>query len=44
MKQVKMWKDFEKLMECKKTGFLKLQNQVLTERVIQEGGEDRLIL
>ncbi|XP_077318116.1 intraflagellar transport protein 81 homolog [Lithobates pipiens] len=44
MKQVKMWKDFEKLMECKKMGFLKLQNQVLTERVIQEGGEDRLIL
>ncbi|KAG9487743.1 hypothetical protein GDO78_007499 [Eleutherodactylus coqui] len=44
MKQVKMWKDFEQLMECKKMCFLKQQNQSSTERIIQEGGEDRLIL
>ncbi|XP_073532399.1 intraflagellar transport protein 81 homolog isoform X1 [Phyllobates terribilis] len=44
MKQVKMWKDFEQLMECKKMCFLKPQNQSSTERIIQEGGEDRLIL
>ncbi|KAM9328911.1 intraflagellar transport protein 81 homolog [Gastrophryne carolinensis] len=44
MKQVKMWKDFEQLMECKKMCFLKQQNRVTSERVIQEGGEDRLIL
>ncbi|XP_068101352.1 intraflagellar transport protein 81 homolog isoform X2 [Hyperolius riggenbachi] len=44
MKQVKMWNDFEKLMECKKMCFLKQQIQVSTEQMIQEGGEDRLIL
>ncbi|XP_072271992.1 intraflagellar transport protein 81 homolog [Pyxicephalus adspersus] len=44
MKQVKVWKDIEQLMECKKMCFVKQQNQVSTERVIQEGGEDRLIL
>ncbi|CAH2295863.1 intraflagellar transport 81 homolog isoform X1 [Pelobates cultripes] len=44
MKQVKMWRDFEKLMECKKQCFLKIQNQASVGQVIQEGGEDRLIL
>uniref|UniRef100_A0A8C8VFP9 Intraflagellar transport protein 81 homolog n=1 Tax=Pelusios castaneus TaxID=367368 RepID=A0A8C8VFP9_9SAUR len=44
MKQVKMWQDFEQLMECKRECFLKLQNQTSVGRVIQEGGEDRLIL
>ncbi|KAM4809017.1 intraflagellar transport protein 81 homolog [Rhinophrynus dorsalis] len=44
MKQVKMWRDFEQLMECKKICFLKQQNQASIGQVIQEGGEDRLIL
>ncbi|XP_053557709.1 intraflagellar transport protein 81 homolog [Bombina bombina] len=44
MKQVKMWRDFEQLMECKRLCFLKQQNQVSVGQVIQEGGEDRLIL
>uniref|UniRef100_A0A8C5P5T2 Intraflagellar transport protein 81 homolog n=1 Tax=Leptobrachium leishanense TaxID=445787 RepID=A0A8C5P5T2_9ANUR len=44
MKQVKMWRDFEQLMECKRQCFLKVQNQALVGQVIQEGGEDRLIL
>ncbi|XP_053328825.1 intraflagellar transport protein 81 homolog [Spea bombifrons] len=44
MKQVKMWRDLENLMECKKMCFLKQQNQGSIGQVIQEGGEDRLIL
>uniref|UniRef100_H3BA04 Intraflagellar transport protein 81 homolog n=1 Tax=Latimeria chalumnae TaxID=7897 RepID=H3BA04_LATCH len=44
MKQVKMWRDLEQLMECKKQCFLKQQNQNSVGQVIQEGGEDRLIL
>ncbi|XP_072921718.1 intraflagellar transport protein 81 homolog [Hemitrygon akajei] len=44
MKQVKMWRDFEQLMESKKQCFLKQQNQNSVGQVIQEGGEDRLIL
>ncbi|XP_044529371.1 intraflagellar transport protein 81 homolog isoform X3 [Monodelphis domestica] len=44
MKQAKMWRDFEQLMECKKQCFLKQQNQTSIGQVIQEGGEDRLIL
>ncbi|KAJ6656716.1 hypothetical protein lerEdw1_003603 [Lerista edwardsae] len=44
MKQVKMWRDFELLMECKKECFLKQQNQISIGQVIQEGGEDRLVL
>ncbi|XP_060106128.1 intraflagellar transport protein 81 homolog [Heteronotia binoei] len=44
MKQVKMWRDFELLMECKKECFLRQQNQVSIGQVIQEGGEDRLVL
>ncbi|KAB0355848.1 hypothetical protein FD755_017919 [Muntiacus reevesi] len=44
MKQAKMWHDFEQLMECKKQCFLKQQSQTSIGQVIQEGGEDRLIL
>uniref|UniRef100_A0A8C4WL22 Intraflagellar transport protein 81 homolog n=1 Tax=Gopherus evgoodei TaxID=1825980 RepID=A0A8C4WL22_9SAUR len=44
MKQAKMWRDFEQLMECKRECFLKQQNQTSVGQVIQEGGEDRLIL
>ncbi|NXS92614.1 IFT81 protein, partial [Jacana jacana] len=44
MKQIKMWQDFEKLMECKRECFLKQQNQTAIGQVIQEGGKDRLVL
>uniref|UniRef100_A0A2K5DT94 Intraflagellar transport protein 81 homolog n=1 Tax=Aotus nancymaae TaxID=37293 RepID=A0A2K5DT94_AOTNA len=44
MKQAKMWHDLEQLMECKKQCFLKQQSQTSIGQVIQEGGEDRLIL
>ncbi|XP_064434405.1 intraflagellar transport protein 81 homolog isoform X5 [Mirounga angustirostris] len=44
MKQAKMWRDFEQLMECKKQCFLKQQSQTPMGQVIQEGGEDRLVL
>ncbi|NXT82736.1 IFT81 protein, partial [Zapornia atra] len=44
MKQIKMWQDFEQLMECKRECFLKQQNQTAIGQVIQEGGRDRLVL
>ncbi|CAO2629548.1 Intraflagellar transport protein 81 homolog [Lemmus lemmus] len=44
MKQAKMWRDLEQLMECKKQCFLKQQSQASIGQVIQEGGEDRLVL
>nr|XP_023417788.1 intraflagellar transport protein 81 homolog [Cavia porcellus] len=44
MKQAKMWRDLERLMECKKQCFLKQQSPASIGQVIQEGGEDRLIL
>ncbi|XP_007433333.1 intraflagellar transport protein 81 homolog isoform X1 [Python bivittatus] len=44
LKQVKMWRDLQLLMECKKDCFLKQQNQTSVGQVIQEGGEDRLVL
>ncbi|XP_028914633.1 intraflagellar transport protein 81 homolog isoform X1 [Ornithorhynchus anatinus] len=44
MKQAKMWRDFEQLMECKKRCFLKQQTQNSIGQIIQEGGEDRLVL
>ncbi|XP_078523624.1 intraflagellar transport protein 81 homolog isoform X1 [Lissotriton helveticus] len=44
MKQAKMWRDFEQLMACKKQCFLKQQIQNSVGQVIQEGGEDRLVL
>ncbi|KAK2522791.1 Ift81 [Columba guinea] len=43
-KQMKMWQDFEQLMECKRECFLKQQNQTAIGQVIQEGGKDRLVL
>ncbi|XP_014865058.1 PREDICTED: intraflagellar transport protein 81 homolog isoform X2 [Poecilia mexicana] len=44
MEQMKMWRDLEQLMECKRQCFIKAQNQVSIGQVIQEGGEDRLVL
>ncbi|KFP63035.1 Intraflagellar transport protein 81 [Cariama cristata] len=44
MKQIKMWQDFEQLMECKRECFLKQQKQTAIGQVIQEGGKDRLVL
>lgn len=44
MKQAKMWRNFEQLMACKKQCFLKQQIQNSVGQVIQEGGEDRLVL
>ncbi|KAK6313015.1 intraflagellar transport protein 81 homolog [Coregonus clupeaformis] len=44
MKQVKMWHDLEQLMECKRQCFLRAQSQASIGQVIQEGGEDRLVL
>ncbi|XP_012673245.1 intraflagellar transport protein 81 homolog [Clupea harengus] len=44
MKQVKMWTDLEQLMECKQQCFLRAQSQASIGQVIQEGGEDRLVL
>ncbi|XP_062999980.1 intraflagellar transport protein 81 homolog [Elgaria multicarinata webbii] len=44
LKQVKMWRDFQLLVECKKECFLKQQDQTSIGQVIQEGGEDRLVL
>ncbi|NXM67517.1 IFT81 protein, partial [Serilophus lunatus] len=44
MKQMKMWQDFEQLMECKRECFQKQQNQAAIGQVIQEGGKERLVL
>ncbi|XP_041856508.1 intraflagellar transport protein 81 homolog [Melanotaenia boesemani] len=44
MEQMKMWRDLEELMECKKKCFIKAQNKVSIGQIIQEGGEDRLVL
>ncbi|XP_012586672.1 PREDICTED: intraflagellar transport protein 81 homolog isoform X2 [Condylura cristata] len=44
MKQVKMWRDFEQLMACKRECFLQQRGQTPAGQVIQEGGEDRLVL
>ncbi|XP_007572902.1 intraflagellar transport protein 81 homolog [Poecilia formosa] len=44
MEQMQMWRDLEQLMECKRQCFIKAQNQVSIGQVIQEGGEDRLVL
>ncbi|NXK85803.1 IFT81 protein, partial [Formicarius rufipectus] len=44
MMQLKMWRDFEQLMECKRECFQKQQNQAAIGQVIQEGGKDRLVL
>nr|XP_009490732.1 PREDICTED: intraflagellar transport protein 81 homolog [Pelecanus crispus] len=44
MKQIKMWQDFQQLMECKRECFLKQQNQTAIGQVIQEGDKERLVL
>ncbi|XP_013927161.1 PREDICTED: intraflagellar transport protein 81 homolog [Thamnophis sirtalis] len=44
LKQVKMWRDLQLLMECKRECFLKQQNPASVGQVIQEDGEDRLVL
>uniref|UniRef100_A0A8C5EGB2 Intraflagellar transport protein 81 homolog n=1 Tax=Gouania willdenowi TaxID=441366 RepID=A0A8C5EGB2_GOUWI len=44
MEQVKLWKDLEQLMECKRQCFIRAQSQASIGQVIQEGGEDRLVL
>lgn len=44
MEQMMMWRDLEQLMECKKQCFIRAQSQASIGQVIQEGGEDRLVL
>eukprot|EP00064_Thunnus_orientalis_P000396 superscaffoldBa00000019_g396 len=44
MEQMKMWRDLEQLMECKRQCFIRAQSQASIGQVIQEGGEDRLVL
>lgn len=44
MKQMKMWKDLEKLLECKKQCYLKAQSQAPIGHVIQDVGKDMLVL
>ncbi|KAG9269996.1 hypothetical protein AMEX_G14903 [Astyanax mexicanus] len=44
MRQVRMWKDLEQLLECKKQCYLRAQSQASIGQVIQDSGEDRLVL
>ncbi|KAM9811131.1 intraflagellar transport protein 81 homolog [Neosynchiropus ocellatus] len=44
MEQMKLWRDLEQLMECKKQCFIRAQSEASIGQVIQEGGEDRLVL
>ncbi|XP_040052696.2 intraflagellar transport protein 81 homolog [Gasterosteus aculeatus] len=44
MEQMKLWRDLEQLMECKRQCFIRAQSQASIGQVIQEGGEDRLVL
>uniref|UniRef100_A0A4W4GYD1 Intraflagellar transport protein 81 homolog n=1 Tax=Electrophorus electricus TaxID=8005 RepID=A0A4W4GYD1_ELEEL len=44
MKQVRMWKDLEQLLQCKKQCYLRAQSQASVGQVIQDSGEDRLVL
>ncbi|KAF7656569.1 hypothetical protein LDENG_00039170 [Lucifuga dentata] len=44
MEQMELWRDLEKLMEVKRQCFIKAQNQASIGQVIQEGGNDRLVL
>ncbi|KAK0151745.1 Intraflagellar transport protein 81 [Merluccius polli] len=44
MKQVKMWRDLEQLMDCKKQCFQRAQIQASTGQVVEEGAEDWLVL
>ncbi|CAJ1068326.1 intraflagellar transport protein 81 homolog [Xyrichtys novacula] len=44
MEQMKLWHDLEQLMECKRQCYIRAQSQASIGQVIQEGGEDRLVL
>ncbi|KAJ3604380.1 hypothetical protein NHX12_029121 [Muraenolepis orangiensis] len=44
MKQVKMWRDLEQLMDCKKQCFQRAQNQASRGPAVEEGPEDWLVL
>lgn len=44
MEQMMMWRDLEQLIECKKQCFIRAQSRASIGQVIQEGGEDRLVL
>lgn len=44
MEQMKMWRDLERLLECKKQCLIRAQSRASIGQVIQEGGEDRLVL
>lgn len=44
MEQMKMWRDLEQLLECKKQCLIRAQSRASVGQVIQEGGEDRLVL
>uniref|UniRef100_A0A673LDH4 Intraflagellar transport protein 81 homolog n=1 Tax=Sinocyclocheilus rhinocerous TaxID=307959 RepID=A0A673LDH4_9TELE len=44
MRQMKMWKDLETLLECKKQCYLKAQSQAPIGHVIQDVGKDMLVL
>lgn len=44
MEQMKMWRDLQQLLECKKQCLIRAQSRASIGQVIQEGGEDRLVL
>ncbi|KAG7263000.1 hypothetical protein CRUP_016517 [Coryphaenoides rupestris] len=44
MKQVKMWRDLQQLMDCKKACFQRAQVQASSGQVVEEGAEDWLVL
>uniref|UniRef100_A0A9R1SB04 Intraflagellar transport protein 81 homolog n=2 Tax=Cyprinus carpio TaxID=7962 RepID=A0A9R1SB04_CYPCA len=44
MRQMKMWKDLETLLECKKQCYLKAQSQAPIGHIIQDVGKDMLVL
>nr|XP_020454832.1 intraflagellar transport protein 81 homolog isoform X2 [Monopterus albus] len=44
MEQMKMWRDLEQLMECKRQCFIQTESQASIGQIIQEGGKDRLVL
>ncbi|XP_029960578.1 intraflagellar transport protein 81 homolog [Salarias fasciatus] len=44
MEQMELWRDLEKLMECKKKCLIEAQNQASVGQVIQDEGKDMLLL
>lgn len=44
MKQVKMWKDLQRLFEVKQECFLQGQQQKLQAQAVEEATKDRLVL